>query len=159
MEWMLMPYRRYFDFSGRSRRKEYWMFLLLWFVLSIVLGIAMFASLAGGMAALSSGAVSPMAMGGGAMALWVVFLIVGVGSIIPSIAVQVRRLHDLDRSGWWLLGVVIALAIVNSIPEVGPFLYIIGYVGWLAYNAMPGTPGPNRFGSDPKDPTGAEVFA
>jgi uncharacterized membrane protein YhaH (DUF805 family) len=159
MEWMLMPYKRYFDFSGRSRRKEYWMFMLLWFVLSFVLVFALLGTMAGGMAALSSGAISPFAMGGGMMALWIVFMLFGLASLIPSIAVQVRRLHDLDKSGWWLLGMVVVAAVLNSIPRIGGVLYIVAYVAWLAYNAMPGTVGANRFGPDPKDPSGAEVFA
>jgi len=63
----------------------------------------------------------------------------------------VRRLHDRDMSGWWYLGVAVA----SIIPIVG----FIASIAFLVLMVLPGTPGPNRFGPDPKDPTGAEVFA
>ena len=66
MEWMIMPYRRYFDFSGRSRRKEFWMFFLLMFVVSVVLGGVMVATVGAGMMAMMQGAASPGAANAGA---------------------------------------------------------------------------------------------
>lgn len=64
--------------------------------------------------------------------------------LIPSIAVQVRRFHDQDKSGWFVL-----LALI-------PFL---GGLVVLVFMCLEGTRGPNRFGPDPKNPAGAEVFA
>ena len=86
LEWMLMPYRRYADFSGRSRRKEYWMFTLFSVIVSIVLLGLMF----GGMGGIDETTGEPQMgvlsyVGIGLFALW------GLGSLIPSIAVQVRR--------------------------------------------------------------------
>jgi uncharacterized membrane protein YhaH (DUF805 family) len=75
----------------------------------------------------------------------------GLASFIPSIAVVVRRLHDRNMSGWWYLGVILA----SFIPVVGGLAGIAMFVLFC----LPGTPGPNRFGPDPKDPTNANVFA
>jgi uncharacterized membrane protein YhaH (DUF805 family) len=157
---MIMPYRRYFDFSGRSRRKEFWMFFLLMFVVSVVLGGLMVATVGAGMMAMMQGAASPgVAMGGSVGIVSLVFLLFVLGSFIPSIAVQVRRLHDLNQTGWLLLGAVVVLAILNAIPRIGGVLYLLGYVAWLVYLAMPGTVGPNKYGPDPKDPGTVEAFS
>lgn len=63
-------------------------------------------------------------------------LVYSVAVLIPSVAVGVRRLHDLDRSGWWLL--------IMLIPLLGTLLLLI-------YFCLRGTVGPNRFGPDPLD--------
>lgn len=129
LEWMLLPLKRYADFSGRSRRKEYWMFVLGVFlgaiVLSIIEGIL-------GMSGMVGGVYGP---------LTTIFLL---AVIIPSIAVQVRRFHDQDKSGWMVL-----LA----------FIPILGGLAVLIFMCLEGTRGSNRFGPDPKDPASAQVFA
>jgi uncharacterized membrane protein YhaH (DUF805 family) len=66
-------------------------------------------------------------------------------------AVSVRRLHDRDLSGWWYLAVIVT--------GVFPRLAALSSLAFLIVTLLPGTPGPNRFGPDPKDPTGADVFA
>jgi len=124
MDWMLMPYRRYVDFSGRSQRKEFWMFYLLVVIVYVVAAILM------SMGAPTVDPVTGVVSGGGAMATLgsAILGIFWLGTIVPYIAVAVRRMHDQDRSGWWIL-----VPIANLI-----FLFIDG------------TPGPNRFGPDPK---------
>lgn len=152
MEWMLLPLRRYADFTGRSRRKEYWMFVLLMGLIYTLVGGLMFASL---MPLFAAGPrPETFTAASFSMAFWVEGVLLAVFTlaiIVPSVAVTVRRLHDRDLSGWWYLGVVIA----GQIPFVGPLLNL----GFLVVMCLPGTPGPNRFGEDPKDPTHAEVFA
>lgn len=118
MEWMLLPLKRYAEFSGRSRRKEFWMFWLLSLILGFIAGII------DGVLGLTTSAIS-------------VRLLVQLAILCPSIAVAIRRMHDQDRSGWWVL-----CPIANII-----FLFIEG------------TKGPNRFGPDPKDPGSAEAFS
>lgn len=96
LAWALLPLRRYADFNGRSRRKEYWMFQLaitivllvcfLFFVISPTLGLLL-------------------------------ALIVMLGALLPALAVQVRRFHDQDKIGW--------LALVNLIPYIGPIIALI----------------------------------
>jgi uncharacterized membrane protein YhaH (DUF805 family) len=155
LEWMIMPLKRYAEFSGRSRRSEYWWFVVMTSVVALVLvGLMM----AGGFSAtrLASGdAASPELV---AQSLGPVFYIgaglLGLGAlaiIVPSIAVAVRRLHDRDMSGWWYLGVIVA----GFIPIVG----FIANIAFVVLMFLPGTPGPNRFGPDPKDPSSANVFS
>ena len=149
MEWMLMPLRRYAEFSGRSRRMEYWMFALLNVIVMTVIVTLLFA---GGisLSALEGGA-APEApgvlfwVGGLLMVLWVLAI------IVPSVAVVVRRFHDRDMSGWWYLGFIV----LSMIPVVG----FIASIAMLVIFCLPGTPGANHFGLDPKDPSSAEVFA
>jgi uncharacterized membrane protein YhaH (DUF805 family) len=108
-------YSKYVSFSGRASRSEYWWFQLFYFI--VVIGIS-FASYA----ASADGGTS------------FVLLIWEIGNILPLIAVQVRRLHDTDRSGWWCL------------------LALIPLVGWiivLVWVCTEGTGGDNRFGADP----------
>jgi len=148
MDWMLMPYRRYFDFSGRSRRKEYWMFALL---MALVYAVAGSLMVAGGLPAIwtstgGSPAFSPL--------FWVGAVIAGVffiGSFIPAVAVSVRRLHDLGYSGWWYLGVLV----VGQVPYLGALVNLV----FLVVTCLNGNIGSNRFGPDPKDPVQVEVFA
>lgn len=130
LDWMLMPLKRYADFSGRSRRKEYWMFVLGVFIAGIVLTIV--ESLIG-LSGLVGGVYGP---------LTTIFLL---AMIVPGIAVQVRRFHDQDKSGWFVL--------LSLIPFLGGLIVLV-------FMCLEGTRGPNRFGPDPKDPAaGAEVFA
>ena len=132
MDWMLMPYRRYAEFSGRSQRKEYWMFYLFVVIVYVILSLIM------SMGAPTVDPVTGEVSGGGVMATIGLVLtgLFWLGTIIPALAVSIRRMHDQDRSGWWIL-----VPIANII-----FLFIDG------------TPGPNRFGPDPKG-RGGEAFA
>ena len=130
MEWMILPYRRYFDFLGRSRRREYWMFFLFTVLVQAVLE-AVFGTRTGGVGPTSANfAVSIQGGVGG-----VISGLFSLATLIPSLAVSIRRLHDQDRSGWLLLLVLI------------PFL---GWFALLVLMCLEGTRGPNRFGSDPK---------
>ena len=169
MEWMLMPYRRLYPaIAGRSRRKEYWMFFLLNVIvylvlLALILGVGGAASFADptDMGAMMAGA-------GVAMVLLIVpFYIWAILTGLASLAVTIRRLHDLNLSGWYLVAfyVVIIVAFI-TLAQAGPTL-LLSFMGlvWLlsiVVMAWPGTKGPNKYGSDPTDPNadaGAEVFA
>jgi uncharacterized membrane protein YhaH (DUF805 family) len=140
LDWMLMPYKRYADFSGRSRRKEYWMFVLLFAIVYAVCYALIFT----GMPSFDP-ATGQMSGGGGALSMIgsAVLLIFALGSFIPSLAVIVRRLHDQDKSGWFVL--------LGLVP--------IANIVLLVFMFLEGTKGPNRFGPDPKDSGGAEAFA
>ena len=152
LEWMIMPLKRYAEFSGRSRRKEYWSFALF----NIVIYVVLFAIMMAGGFSMAQMAAS---QGGGAMPAFGPVFYVGAGLLglwalaifIPNIAVLIRRLHDRDLSGWWLLGYFVASMI--------PFVNFIAGIAMLVVLCLPGTVGPNRFGNDPKDPASAEVFA
>ena len=124
MEWMILPLKRYADFSGRSRRKEYWMFFLLNLIVAVVLNILL------GGAMLSGG--EDGAIGGVGALLIVVY---ALATFIPGLAVTVRRFHDQDKSGWMVL--------LALIPLVGGLIMLV-------FMCLEGTRGPNRFGNDPK---------
>jgi len=153
MNWMILPFKRYAEFSGRSRRMEYWMFTLL---NAIVMTVLIFVVLgAGGAAGLfdTTGAATDPSAGVGALfgGVGLIVLLYALAIIVPSIAVTVRRLHDRDMSGWWYLGAIVGGMI--------PFVGILISLGFLVLMALPGTPGPNRFGPDPKGQGEAETFA
>ena len=120
MEWATLPLKRYAEFAGRSRRKEYWMFMLL------SIGIYIAASILDrivGMNGMIAGTYGPITA------------LVALGLLVPSLAVSVRRLHDSDRSGWWLL--------LGLVP-------IFGEIIVLVFMVLKGTRGATRFGADPK---------
>ena len=118
--------QRYAKFSGRARRKEYWLFVLAFIVASVVaLGID-----------ISSGTFDEIEVFG------VFSTIVTLGLLIPYVAVSVRRLHDTNRSGWWVM--------VNLIPG-------IGYMWFIALCCLKGDEGENQFGSDPLASVGNSV--
>jgi uncharacterized membrane protein YhaH (DUF805 family) len=107
-------FKKYAVFNGRSLRSEYWFWVLFTLIVSIVLSIL--DSIIFGSKASSNGPLE------------VVF---SLGTLIPSIAVSVRRLHDVNKSGWWIL---IAFTIVGIIP----------LIYWYC---QPGTAGKNDFGA------------
>ena len=164
MYWMTLPLKRYFDFRGRSRRKEYWMFFLFLVLASEVLGIIdqTLGLTYGGSGNTTNSFRSDNGMLGSIFSLL---------TFIPIISVGVRRLHDTDRTGWWLvapllglLGIGVAFAIGLNWPgrmlALGVIPVVLLGITLLVFLCTDGTPGPNRFGDDPKDPVSdvAEVF-
>jgi len=172
MEYMFMPLKRYAEFSGRSRRMEYWM----WFVFLVLLYIAFWvlAMVIGGAALMTGDPRAAMAAGGGMMIIGALFFLIWLALLIPGIAVGVRRLHDTDRTGWWLLAPIApyilvwigaAMAISGS-TGIGGILSLIGMLGavvlgitLIVFMFLDGTKGPNRYGPDPKGRADAQVFA
>jgi len=138
MNWMLLPLRRYADFSGRSRRLEYWLFtVFVWAVLIVEFLLALLVSDALGLS--SKGDEAPAA------AVLIVSL-TWLSLLIPWLAVLVRRLHDSDKSGFWIL--------IYFLPFGGLVL--------LVFTFLDGTEGPNEYGENPKDEQAAwhaDVFA
>lgn len=128
MDWYLKVLKNYVGFAGRARRKEYWMFTLFSLIVAVVLAII------DGM----GGFMTESGMG-------MLGLLYSLAVLLPSIAVSVRRLHDIDKSGWWLLLILIPL---------------IGAIVLLVFAVMEGTRGDNRFGPDPKsDEDGVPALA
>ena len=122
MNWYLEVLKKYAVFDGRARRKEYWFFYLFYFIFAIVLmtidGMTGTSNEETGIGVLSS--IYILAM------------------IIPGLAVAVRRLHDTDRSGWWIF--------ISLIP-------LIGGIWFLVLMVLDGTAGQNQYGPDPKGAT------
>ena len=112
---------KYATFSGRAPRSEYWWWLLAMIILFTVLALidgALIAPMVG-MDAFQPDAGQPLS------------LVVSLGLLLPNLAVTVRRLHDTDRSGWWIL--------LGLIPVIGTIVLLVFYV-------QPGTAGSNQFG-------------
>ncbi|MEZ0242835.1 MAG: DUF805 domain-containing protein [Sphingomonas sp.] len=135
MRWMILPLKRYFDFTGRSRRKEFWAFFFLPFaaVLGVAIGLAKVLIAIGAAGASSEHAVSDVAAYLGPALGWLFIVIAAL--FIPSIAVQVRRFHDQGLTG--------ALVLLNFVPVIGTFVVLI-------LMCLPGTDGDNRYGPDPR---------
>ena len=137
--WMLMPYRRYAEFTGRSQRIEYWLFWLLFYVVVVVLFVLMAAGMPFGEVDDPNAGPGPIFWV--SLVAMVLFVIL---SLVPGIAVTVRRFHDQNLSGW--------LYLLNFIPYLGALVVFV-------FMCLDGTRGPNRYGDDPKDRNMAEVFA
>jgi uncharacterized membrane protein YhaH (DUF805 family) len=125
MNWYLAVIKKYADFSGRARRKEYWMFVLFNAIISVILNILERATLS---------SQDPSAVFSNPF--YLISLVYGLAVLLPSLAVTVRRLHDTNRNGW-----TIFLALIP----------LVGAIILLVYECQDGTPGENKYGPNPKD--------
>jgi len=108
-------FRNYVNFSTRAARSEYWFWILFYVIVMIVtagIDIALFKD----------------------TQVFPINSLAGLALLLPNIAVGVRRLHDIDRTGWWLL--------IGLVP-------LIGLIVLIVFFCTAGTPGQNRFGPDP----------
>ena len=179
MSLMFLPLRRYAEFSGRSRRMEYWLFVLFQVIVALMFGVifgaAMFSAFA------TRGAPN---LGALFASMGIAFLIFGLfwlAMLLPTLAVAVRRLHDTDRSGWWLMlyigpyllmVVVQVLAFLQNFGVAGPsplsvmingllsLVWMVSAVVLLVFMCLHGTLGPTRFGPHTlsPDPDFADTF-
>lgn len=122
MNWFITALKNYAVFSGRSRRSEYWYFILFYLIIYVALAFV-------------DGITGTYNSRSGIGLLTTIF---ALGLLIPSLSVSVRRLHDTDRTGWWLL--------IGLIPLIGVIVLIV----FFAQDSGPGT---NRFGPNPKAAT------
>ena len=120
MNWFLIALKKYAVFSGRSSRSEYWYFILFYM---LFLFVFMFIDAMIG----SYDSEAEIGLFSGVFVL---------AMLIPSIAVLVRRLHDTDRSGWWIL--------IGLVPLIGAIVLIV-------FAVQDSKPGENQYGSNPKD--------
>jgi uncharacterized membrane protein YhaH (DUF805 family) len=119
MHWYVDVLRKYAVFEGRSRRMEFWMFVLINAIIQAIL--------------------NGLQRAADSWILWLLSGLYGLFVLIPGIAVTVRRLHDSNRRGWWW------------------WLWIIPVIGWIwliVLLCLDSTPGPNRFGPNPKGAQG-----
>jgi len=113
MNWYLDVLKKYAVFSGRARRQEYWMYTLFNIIISVVLVII-------------DGIV-------GAQGIIVVLYCLAV--LVPGLAVSIRRLHDTNHSGWWLL--------ISFVPLIGAIILLV----FLVTDSQQGD---NQYGANPK---------
>jgi uncharacterized membrane protein YhaH (DUF805 family) len=109
MNWYLEVLKKYAVFSGRAGRSEYWMFLLFNIMITFVIGL------------IEGFVGSP----------GIVSLLYGLAVLVPAIGVSVRRLHDTNRSGWWLL--------ISFVPFIGTIVLLV-------FMTLESQYGDNRFG-------------
>ncbi len=123
MEWYLKVIRQYADFNGRARRKEYWMFVLfnlIFAVVAMILDNVLGITIAG-------------------LPYGPLYIFYGLAMFIPGLAVSVRRLHDINKSGWMIL--------VGLIPLAGAIWLLVLY-------CTEGTQSDNQYGANPKNEEG-----
>ncbi|MEA3030770.1 MAG: hypothetical protein QOJ53_2077 [Sphingomonadales bacterium] len=183
MEWMLRPLKRYAEFSGRSRRMEFWMWLLFQFLIGCVFVILVLGL--GGSALMSGDPRQLIAMGGVILILYLLYVLLMLAFFVPSLAVTIRRLHDSDRSGWWvmlywgpyLLIILSSIAFGGTMGSAGgnptdsgmmaggalggvaALAWLVGCLVLVIFLFFDGTPGPNKYGPDPKGRDAGQVFA
>ena len=113
MNWYFEVLKKYAVFDGRAHRTEFWLFFLFSFIISFFLGVIV-------------GLVG---------SLWFITTLYALAVLIPGLAVSVRRLHDTNRSGWWIL--------TGLVP-------ILGWIALLIFYLEDSRPGANQYGLNPK---------
>ncbi len=178
LQFALEPLRKYSTFSGRASRAEFWWYSLAIVVLVAVLWFGVVRSAL--IAAANNGQATTLATAlFGGVGLFA--FVAGLAVILPTVAVQVRRLHDTGRSGWWVGGyyllylvyVLAALGLMGAMASGAEsaastgLVMLIGLLGLaifayfvvlLVFFILPGTKGPNRYGPDPYGADLGEVF-
>ena len=119
MNWYLQAIRQYATFDGRSRRKEYWYFALINMLAIVALAVV------DGVTGMYSAEIGIGVLSG----LYI------LAASVPGLAVSVRRLHDIGRTGWWVL--------IGVIPFIGTLVLLVLAV-------LDSQPGANRYGPNPK---------
>jgi len=120
MNWYLAVVKNYAGFSGRARRKEYWMFALFNMIFIIVAMIL----------------DNILGLTVGELPYGVFYFLYALDVLIPGLAVSVRRLHDVGKSGWMIL--------IALIP-------IVGAIWLLVLMVTDSNPGENQYGANPKE--------
>ena len=160
VDWAKRPIlEKYADFTGRASRAEYW-----WYVLAIVIG-AIVLSIIESILGLKNMVATYGPLG----------LLFMLGTLVPSLAVGVRRLHDTNRSGWWILlpivPYVVAIAMAGPAIMAGGLgaglglamlFMLVGFVCaivLIVFMCIPSTPGDNGYGPNPYGETAATVPA
>ena len=137
-----------FGFGGRINRGKWWLAVLIYVIFWIIVGIIAFA-----------------VMTAAPMAGIAVLLVAGIVAIVSGIAVGVKRLHDRDKSGWWLLAFYLVPALLNGVGAASGSEAVAMLTSLIAFavsvwmivelGCLRGTAGPNQYGPDPLEPAAA----
>ena len=127
MEWYLMVWRKYADFDGRARRKEFWMFQLVNCLIIL---------------SLSALGLAVLRVGGGGVG-YVPMGVYMLAAIVPNLSVLIRRLHDSGKSAWFLL----MFAVIGILPVVGG---LVGSLLLIIFWCLDSDLGTNKYGATPK---------
>jgi uncharacterized membrane protein YhaH (DUF805 family) len=139
--WALEPIRRYADFSGRSRRTEYWWFFLFQILVHAIFVVGVVAAAEAVDSGQSLSSIPVVGLG----LVWIVFIL---GLIVPNAAVIVRRCHDNGIPGW-----------VGGMCYGGMVLFSFIGVAILVMMMIEGKSGANEFGLDPKGRNTDDIFS
>lgn len=112
MEYFTDAFKKFADFSGRATRTQYWMFILIYMIIYFVLAL-----------------IDAFVLG-----VPVLSAILSLAAIIPSLSIAARRLHDIGRTGWWLL--------ISLVPLIGVIVLLVFFVM--------DSDGDNEYGANPK---------
>lgn len=133
MKWYFKCLKQYVDFSGRARRKEYWMFYLFNVIVSLVLFFV-------------DGLIGTKIHGVG-----IISSVYSLAVFLPGLAVAVRRLHDIGKSGWnylWFILFFLIGSVIGSILSIIIiFIVFIIFIVWMCRDSQPGD---NKWGANPK---------
>jgi uncharacterized membrane protein YhaH (DUF805 family) len=148
IDWAKRPFQKYADFTGRAPRAEFWWFVLFVIVAAVVATIL----------------DSMLGLGHVFLLYGPLTLLVVLATLVPNIAVQVRRLHDRNQPGWWLLGFygpyVLMLILMPGLSSgtpaapsglsmiLGLIVFVVAIILIVMY-CLAGTAGANRYGPDP----------
>lgn len=190
---IFQPLVKYVEFNGRSRRSEFWLWVLFRFLVDSAIGVIAIFMIGSSLHLAKDNPEQFMAQ---YMTVMPLFQLVGLALFLPTLAVGVRRLHDTNRSGWWIImpmvvtfvGFIVFFIVVGtsifqmagangagkSMSEAQSLQAVMGFFGslflcvllpalisyivMLVFYVTDGTPGPNRFGQDPKGRGNAAVF-
>lgn len=148
MDMMLLPLKRFAEFTGRSRRKEFWMFFLFQILVQLaLLAIAIILYSVNRMTTEGDGSAVLTPSSIGFMVAIIIWLIFYFAMIIPNAAVIVRRFHDQNISGW-----------VGGLLYAAMILITFTGIAILVFMCIDGKRGPNEYGPDPKSEGAGEVF-
>ncbi len=120
MEWYIGVLKQYAVFTGRAHRQEFWMFVLINF--GIIIGLSILAKIIS--------------------ILGILGILYNLAVLLPSIGVGIRRLHDTDRSGWWIL--------IGLVP-------VVGWIVLIIFAAMEGKSAENKYGPNPISDSAADA--
>ncbi len=144
IDWAKRPvFEKYADFTGRAPRAEYWWYVLAVIIVAVVVTIV--ESILG-LGLMFMGMYGPLT------------LLLGLALFLPNLGVAVRRLHDTDRSGWWVLLWLVPWAFSALVPGAGQSVVTAGVLALIllaccllliVFMVLPSTPGENRYGSNP----------
>lgn len=162
MKYFIYCLKHYADFSGRARRSEFWFYTLFNSIISLVLAIGFFGKV---VALAYQESINPNDTMAVMLALFtnpflIILMLYSLAVFIPTLAVSVRRLHDIGRSGFWMLGYYVVSWIISIIMQIftnNPivvaillfpmFAIAIWFLVWMFTDSQYG---PNKYGDNPK---------
>lgn len=163
IDWAKLPLQKYADFTGRAPRAEFW-----WYILAVII-LTVIAKIIDNILGMNLvGPYGPL------------YLLLALGLLVPNIAVTVRRLHDTNRSGWWILLPIVAVclmlvfgggAMIGGAAAGGAagmaagaglmilfgLLALVADIVLIVFCVMPGTTGANTYGPDPYGDGGGTI--